>query len=168
VALLAVKETNCRLDERTDFSVLSRKLRYVFFPGDSTMGVRVNIRLPVTNMNNTYSFSIFFFYFFHRTFIYRHVLQKYSNDVGRSLLMKNIALGHCWIKLLLVMCSCSIIFVSQFWILSLFMYSVWNASQQYMSLYETNRLMLSICLWRWYINMPITILDIIHLPTNVS
>jgi hypothetical protein len=30
--------------------------------------------------------------------------------------------------------------------------------------YEPNRLMLSIGLWRWYINMTITILDIIHRP----
>jgi hypothetical protein len=30
--------------------------------------------------------------------------------------------------------------------------------------YEHNRLMLSIGLWRWYINITITILDIIHRP----
>jgi hypothetical protein len=30
--------------------------------------------------------------------------------------------------------------------------------------YESNRLMLSIGLWRWYINITITILDIVHRP----
>jgi hypothetical protein len=30
--------------------------------------------------------------------------------------------------------------------------------------YKPNRLMLSACLWRWYINITITILDIIHGP----
>jgi hypothetical protein len=32
------------------------------------------------------------------------------------------------------------------------------------SRYESNRLMLSIGLWQWYINITITILDIIHRP----
>jgi hypothetical protein len=32
--------------------------------------------------------------------------------------------------------------------------------------YEPNRLMLSISLWRWYINTTITILDIIHRPVS--
>jgi hypothetical protein len=30
--------------------------------------------------------------------------------------------------------------------------------------YESNRLMLSVGLWRWYINIMITILDVIHCP----
>jgi hypothetical protein len=34
--------------------------------------------------------------------------------------------------------------------------------------YDPNRLMLSIGLWRWYINISITILDIIYLKRNVS
>jgi hypothetical protein len=34
--------------------------------------------------------------------------------------------------------------------------------------YEPNRLMLSIGLWRWYINVTITILDIVHRPVFYS
>ncbi|XP_033607307.1 uncharacterized protein LOC111864374 [Cryptotermes secundus] len=46
VALLSVKIT-CQLDEHTDFAVLSRKLRYIFFPEGSVMGMVLAASIPL-------------------------------------------------------------------------------------------------------------------------
>jgi hypothetical protein len=65
--------------------------------------------------------------------------------------------------------------LSQFWTLSIVLSFIWNSTQltyrfvrtwqETLHLrYEPNRLTLSVGLWRWYINIVITILGVIHRP----